>query len=350
MRRGTIWHVISNRWFSAISSYCLQASKALDLEGFENVVTPLEGSPIHEKALDSGIDVRPASSFSIWNTPFFKKLEMDIKPIYIFLYGGPETSIAKFFSRGVKLFRFRGRDNDGEQNKWLLRLAHSHIDEVIVPCEVFRSFFEDLLPCPVSVVPYGADKCSYLSSIAHDEDRPTLTVIGRLDPIKGHREFFTYFREVLDVWSGYQPPLLRIIGKEANLAVADLKEAAARADIAVTNYEIIPDMVPDIASFMVKSSLGVVCSLGSEVICRVGAEFLLNGTPIAVTDVGSLGELLFEEAGVCFSKMNPKEFGSFLQRCHSENVEMRRSRQKRAEELFSTKAMGGRLKKLVSIG
>ena len=349
MIRGTIWHIISNRWFSAISSYCLQASRALELEGFENIVTPLEGSPVHGKALDYGMDVRPVTSFNILNTPLFKKYERAIKPSYIFLYGGPETTIAKFFSREVRLVRFRGRDNDGKQNKWLLRLAHTHIDEVIVPSEGFRRFFEPSLPCPVRAIPYGADECSYLTSIAHGEGRPTLTVVGRLDPIKGHREFFSYFREVLDAWSGGQAPFLRIIGKEANLKVVDLEEAAARANLAVTNYEIIPELVPDITSIMVKTSLGVVCSLGSEVICRVGAEFLLNGTPIAVTDVGSLGELLFEDAGVCYSQMSPRDFASFLQRCHSEKVEIRLSRQRRATELFSTKAMGAHLKKLVSI-
>jgi hypothetical protein len=94
--------------------------------------------------------------------------------------------------------------------------------------------------------------------------------------------------------------------------------------------------------------LGVIPSLGSEVICRVAQEFLLCGCPIFVSGVGSLEECLFSASagssyrGLDFSS-SVQLFVQTLIQAWQESLATRQERALEAKALFSLSTMGQRL-------
>ena len=86
-------------------------------------------------------------------------------------------------------------------------------------------------------------------------------------------------------------------------------------------------------------------SIGSEVIGRVAEEFLLCGTPVIVSGVGSLNEVLFDEkAGDSYSGLDSRAAANlircWLRQAVTETTEMRADRAFRARQLFSLETMG----------
>jgi glycosyltransferase involved in cell wall biosynthesis len=140
-----------------------------------------------------------------------------------------------------------------------------------------------------------------------DFSQPLYTVIGRYDPIKGHRELLRAFSEMY-VERGFCQ--LVFIGKTQNVQAAAISSFAAevfrgevRSDgtrFCVQSADgkkrlfVCDEQFSDIALFVSKAHWGVIPSLGSEVICRVAVEFLQNGTPCLAHDVGALAEVLRE--------------------------------------------------------
>jgi hypothetical protein len=96
-----VWHLISNRWYSAISEYALRSAIALDQIGCESLLSPLAHSPLHKKALDAGLAVDPTGSFA--PTPnslrwLYRSLSR-FNPDLIICYGGPESFLLHFLPK-----------------------------------------------------------------------------------------------------------------------------------------------------------------------------------------------------------------------------------------------------------
>jgi glycosyltransferase involved in cell wall biosynthesis len=93
--------------------------------------------------------------------------------------------------------------------------------------------------------------------------------------------------------------------------------------------------------------LGVVPSLGSEIICRVAEEFLLCGTPVAVSAAGSLPEIIFPGAGFCFGAKSEVDtvqaFIEWIRTSLGESEEDKFARAAAAVQRFSLPAMASGL-------
>ena len=80
------------------------------------------------------------------------------------------------------------------------------------------------------------------------------------------------------------------------MEAASIKDYAISKGLAIDeDIVFINDFVDNVSDHIASSSVGIVSSLGSEVICRVSEEFLLCGNPIFVTDVGSLSECIYSK-------------------------------------------------------
>ena len=104
---------------------------------------------------------------------------------------------------------------------------------------------------------------------------------------------------------------------------------------------------------MSRTHLGVVCSLGSEVICRVAQEFLLCGAPIAVSGVGALKEVLRSKSfGIHYGNLSLSDSADLIReqlyRGWQETAETRKKRAELSREHFSFERMGCDLDKVFS--
>jgi glycosyltransferase involved in cell wall biosynthesis len=348
------WHLLSNPWNSAITEYALSASLALSLENYENVLTPLEGSPAELRGKALGIKVFPVKSFS----PFFwfklRAFYQSFRPEVVFLYGGKETSFSRFF-KDSKVIRFRGdaRDLEAKPLSLYYKLTQSHISAVVTPCDVITHRLKSSkIPC--RTIPLGVNtKKFHFQKTTKESDRLNLHLIARLDPIKGHRDFFKLYSLLLRTWKKQKKPFLHILGEEKGVPVKELRDYAASLGLVLdVDFQIIPYRIDNIENQLAKSDLVVIPSLGSEVICRVAEEALLCGVRIFVSGVGALEECVKENFfGASYRKKDEKEtlllLQDTLEGLLQEGAEVREQRAFLAKKFFSLDTMGKALDSLV---
>lgn len=351
-----VWHLVSNRWNSAISEYALSAAKATRLLGAENIITCLVDSPIEGRFKTSGFEIKPTESFGPGRYSRLSSICKQFIPDIIFTYGGPETTAAIFFKGKAKLIRFHGYKSDPSNAIQVAtrKLGHMHVDQVITPSHAIASGLADFVSCPIDVVTLGVDASLYQFKDLSRAPRPELLIFGRIDPVKGHREFMGLFKKILALSEarGTPRPLLKIVGLPANLSMTHLLEHAKSIGLSPQDFEIQCDRISNVAELMSKVSLGVVSSIGSEAICRVAQEFLLCGTPVVTTDVGSLPEVFSKkEFGRVYSSHQNDSAAQIifdhLLASHCEAVTDRESRARHAKHEFSIEAMSRRLEPLI---
>lgn len=350
---SVVWHVSSNRWNSAITEYALSCARALGGAGYRSVFSPTRGSPAERRALEYGLETRSFDGFGVGAMPAFWRMAGEIRPDVLITYGGTETSLAtacKGMGRRFRLIRFRGQSMPANRlvARWRHRVGNAGVDAYLAPGAILAAEMAPFVgQTPVRPVILGVDTAKFFhtSRFPGVVERPEALVVGRFDPIKGHAVMARVFRGVLDRWPESSPrPLLRVIGEEANLKLEDLTRSALDAGLRMDrDFTIERTRHPDIAGAMTRATVGCVPSLGSEIICRVAQEFLLCGTPVAVSGVGSLDEVLFPTAGMTFRGLSEESRSERLRdlmwNAWNESPAMRRSRAEAAAELFSFKAM-----------
>lgn len=289
-----------------------------------------------------GLRTYPFESFGFKGLRPFRNGLKQLKPSFIFVYGGKECSLLWANRRKVPSARFRGEDRDQEiRGRWR-QLASPRISGVLTPSVMLADLWGSLVE-GAHAVPYGVDGDTFqFEGFFERGPRPILLILGRLDPIKGHEKFFKLFKALLDCWpKPNPPPFLRIVGEPANLTKTELVESGQRIGLVYQeDFEILDERLPSVSNAMKQATCGVIPSLGSEVICRVGAEFLNCGAPLMISNVGSLPELLFPKAGIDMDRSSPQELAQFVLDSYSETVETRAMRAETAAQKYSLHAMG----------
>lgn len=360
----TVWHLISNRWNSAITEYALSAARATHLLGANTVFTSLASSPAETRAKKHELVVSSLPHFSLRHLGEFRRLASQVKPDLVVTYGGPESFLVRFLSeQKPKLWRFRGHDlvpsHGSRLNLMKTRFSHKVFDRIIVPSQFMQVNFPISTP-PVSVVPLGCDPHRFHRTPQQGKVRNMeMLLLGRLDPVKGHREFFPVVKKIIQLWQNQAAdlphPYLHIVGEPANLGVDELARIANNHGLREgVDFVLEGKRLPKVADLMSRAVLGVIPSLGSEVICRVGEEFLLCGTPVAVSGVGSLEEILFSEsAGVSYRGLSLDDSAqlifNLLRKSFFETEDEKKNRARQALEEFSLQRMGQNFEALMRI-
>ncbi len=345
-----VWIINSVSWNSAISEYALNLSRSIK-DDYEVTLSLLEGKAPSQRASNFDITCINFESFSLINLAVFKRIEKAIDPDIVICFSGAESFLARFLSKNRKLIRFKGRDDDvGKAIDG--GFANRYIDHFLFPCELIASA-SLLVNSRFTKIFLGCDDKKFEPKENKIQDRPSLLILGRLDPVKGHTKFIDLFAEFLNISSLSPKPILKIIGKDANLKASDITDYAASKGLKLgEDIVVINDFLENIVDHIASSSIGVVSSLGSEVICRVSEEFLLCGVPVFVSNVGSLRECIFsKEAGTVFSydnyKKSIKDLELLLQKSIEEDFETKKKRALEARNYFSFKAMNSSFNELV---
>lgn len=338
------WHVISNRWFSAVTGYALQTARALECLQYQNIFTTIPHSPAAKKAQHYGFAVETLPDFHWYRLPSIQTLKRGIASDLTITYGGPESFLLGASGKmdGSTLVRFRGADRDMQRDVWAWeqRLSHRHFSGLVTPNTLLAHKFQRVFPNSVVTIPYGVSEQDFFPVPKSPTADLRLCILGRLDPVKGHREFLPLFKQLL----GELPHLkLVIVGEAANLTREQIATEARRLQIADDRLEWHAERIQDLNQFINQCDVGVICSLGSEVICRVGEEFLMAGKPVLVSGVGALNELVQEPLlGVSYDRTSPHaaiKIRTALQQWRQESPAVQEQRAARARQLFGLKAV-----------
>ena len=343
-----IMHIVSNRWNSAICEYAVSSALAHKLLGHDVTCVGLGGAPYLKRT--QSMNTAAVKSFSPMGWSSLKAVFLKVKPDLVVTYGGPETTLASFCpSPTYGIIRVRGNDVPRANSIDALfhELSHTKIKVLVTPSRKMAEDLKKISKIPTEFIQIGLDEASFvLSSTWTKQTTPELLIFGRFDPIKGHENFMKIFKRLLDLWETPNKPRLKIVGLPANLSTEEMRGACLRQGLMVgRDVEIISEKISDVPKLLSSVTLGVVSSLGSELICRVAEEFLMCGTPVFLSGVGSLEETLCESGfGNSYKDLADDDAALKLKECltayASESPEVRRERSVLAAKHFSIAAMG----------
>ena len=290
----SIWIMTSNRWNSAICEYALNAGLALQRRGWNVLATGLKGKAFDDRAQLEGLPTAAFNSFGIAGTRSFVQTLKAATPNFILTTAGPETTLACSLSKKPKILRLRADDRDYNPHSKKRRFFFPHrIASYIVPAPSYKAKL-DTDGRPVFDAMLGCDTKKFFHKPPASRERPIVTIFGRFDPVKGHGAFFLFYSQLLRYWPKALPrPLLKVVGEAANISRREMISLAGDVGLSPgDDMQLIDERIRDPAALLSETHVGVICSQGSEIICRVAEEFLLCGTPIFVSGVGALSDCL----------------------------------------------------------
>lgn len=293
------------------------------------------------------------TDFKITSLGFAQKIYREFNPDITVCFGGPESVIANLIERSFgkrNIIRFRGHAlNEGALSRFRERLSVKFSRGIVVPGRAIELSIRAINPKKrVEMIALGCDQNIFKITRSQLNENRDLLVVGRLDPVKGHERSFEIYSVFKSLWKqkygDLYLPKLKIIGESANLYPENLHSSANRVGLRDgIDYRIINEKVPNIAEEMETSLIGIVPSIGSEYICRVAEEFLLVGTPVFVSGVGSLEDCLFPGAGVTYLGSSIRDSAESLvvlaDQTIREKFETKVLRQEEAARRYSLPAM-----------
>jgi glycosyltransferase involved in cell wall biosynthesis len=252
----------------------------------------------------------------------------------------------------TRRIRFRGQNfHDSWKFRLAVKLSQGYFDYFVAPSKWLAEKLTHATDLEHVHIDLGMDEEKF-KVLDIDRREIILTLVARFDPIKGHRRFFKIFSKVMRNWPvGLDAPVLRLIGREENISIPQLRSWGKELEIDKF-ISIETKRIEQIEEEMNRTTLAIIPSLGSEVICRSAYEFLLCGCPIFVSGAGSLQETIKTPLfGHCYEDRSDDEVAELLLACitdaHKETKEVRAMRSHDANKYYSFQSMGHSLKQLL---
>jgi glycosyltransferase involved in cell wall biosynthesis len=302
--------IIDVRWYNACADFAIKQAQGLIMAGEDVLLLVNPGSPPAKKARELGLETNEEIEFSrtgnfIWGTRRLREIAGKFGADVVMAHRGESHLTAGLASRSgrFKVARFRGDVRPPRRNilsNWLnMRMTNG----IAVSSERLKIEYERryrLDGIPVQVIYPGLDLGNFELKSSRDALRrhfglnsegKVIGIVGRFSPVKGHR----YFIEAAKLVSLKHPASQFVIaGGDAQLTNSELQTMAAA--LKVPNMKIM-GFVENVYELMATFDIGVVASLGSEMICRVLLEYFASGAAVVGTSVNQISELMLVSNG-----------------------------------------------------
>jgi glycosyltransferase involved in cell wall biosynthesis len=316
-----IIQVVNVRWYNATAWYALSLSRLLVDAGHEVKVLALAGTEPFAKARDMGLDTQAAALNSVnpahllRESRQLRRLIHEFRPQVVNCHRGEGMLLwgqMKLLEKSFALVRTRGDQRSPRRNMFNRYLYARLCDAVIATnsstlaqCREFFSLDE----AGLFMIPGGVDRKRFAFNpearmklrrrYGISEGDVTLGLVGRFDPVKGHKELFDAIALIRDglrrlTPSGPGPFRLMLLGFPANISLERMRGLLQERGL--VERTIITGKVDNVAEHMSCLDLAVAASQGSEAIARAALELMSCGIPLISTDVGVMPDLLASEA------------------------------------------------------
>jgi len=330
-RRLNVLQLINVRWYNACAYYAVTLSSALRRRGHQVTVAGDPSSPPLLKAKALGLSVHEdlcLSHTSPWMIAYNVKRIGDLVERedidLVNAHRGESHLVAalakKVGKRAVPLVRTRGDVRAPKDNFFSRYLNGALTDGIITTCEVLKKSYIENLQMPedkVTSVPVGVDTDVFSPRESDETWKEKLSIpqgslvvgiVGRLSPVKGHRYFIQAAEHVLKQLPGVT---FVICGEDAQIKAEQLKREVGDKNIE-GNFRFL-GRVKDVREIISVFDVGVVCSVGSETICRVALECMSMGKPVVGTGVNAIPEVVRHRInGLVVEPKNPQELASAI--------------------------------------
>jgi glycosyltransferase involved in cell wall biosynthesis len=292
------------RWYNACADFAIQQAVGLQRLGHEILLMANPGTPPAAEARNAGLSVAEDVDFASKN--IFRSVRRlmgiarDFRADVLFAHRGESHLIGALASRKTDcpIARFRGdvRPPRGDPFSRMLNEKMTH--GIAVSTEHLKSEYENrfkLNGIPLKVIYPGIDASSFRtagsgsqlkSQFALNPGQMVIGIVGRLSPVKGHRCFL----KAAKIISEKNPDVQFVVaGEDAQVSAAELKNYAA--DLGLPNLRFF-GRIDNIEDLISSFDIGVIASVGSEMICRVLMEYFAAGIGVVATRVNQLEELV----------------------------------------------------------
>jgi glycosyltransferase involved in cell wall biosynthesis len=302
-----ILQIIDGRCCEAIADFVIQQSRALINLGEEVVVLDSFGNAeIGQIELNATERKLISSLSSIAQFPAnifrFAKFVARLNPDIVIVHQGESHFVAAFgiWKSGLKitLVRFRW---DNRLRKGISLLArfvtNRHTCGIGASSERARQYISgQFKKAQVGIFYPGVDTNYYqpltrnrkLEAKYHlTDENLVIGLIGRLEPIKGHRSFIEASKLIS---LRYPKARFLIAGEEGSVKIENLKTLTDKWRI--TDRFIFINKVEDIRKVYSLCDIGVIATIGYEPISRVLLEYMALGIPVIGTNINQTPDIL----------------------------------------------------------
>ncbi|MEA2081848.1 MAG: glycosyltransferase family 4 protein [Elusimicrobiota bacterium] len=321
------------RWDSGITSYALASAEALKGRGHKVIFAGLAGKAPVLQAEKRGIETAEISSAaSLFALRGIIK-DNDVKVLNV--HDGKShalASAAKIICGGLRLIRTYADARPVRKHRFLWKQT----DFFISAAEFIKDdFLKKGLPAEKTGVVYqGAnDVLQREVNPAVLSGKHNVSIVGRLDPVKGHD---TFISAAALVAKSFPDTFFYVIGAEKNVKINQLKALAKKCGVKNVAFT---EFVRDAAAYMKSSDIGVIASSGSEAVSRAAVEWMACGKPLVATTAGCLSELVEDgKTGLIVETNNYEAMAAAIEKLLKAadlREKMGRAAQKRAESMFA---------------
>jgi len=307
-----VLNLISIRWYNACAQYALSIARALNQEGSELYFAGCPGSPAITRAGEEGFTEIPDINLASSNPLVFLLSVQRLKQFcrekgiqVVFSHSGPDHlagALIKIALSGLCYHIDVRADIRRPKNHFLNRFLYCRgSDRHLVPSRFMRAYFTDfgIAPEAVDYLPPCINTDHFRPRTAPSVLRQQLGltdtdilfgVVARLDPVKGH----SVVMEAANRLSERRDIHFLISGDTFSVRPEGLRlllNEKAKKQVHFLNR------VPDVRPLLQALDVGLISSIGSEAICRIGLEMAAAGLPIIGTRVNSIPEMIDDEKG-----------------------------------------------------
>lgn len=349
MKKLRIIQVANVRWFNATAWYALTLARLLGEAGHDVLALVLPGTETAEKArgmececLD--MDINSTNPLvSARQSLRLKTLVKDFRPDIVNCHRGEGMilwGMLKAAGSDFALVRTRGDQRPPKPN-FANRYLHAKLADAVIATNSRTALQCRELLClreeHVHMIAGGADRAVFKSDPqARAEVRQrygiadheiVVGLLGRFDPVKGHKELMEAFGKIQGGLNGRADSLrLMLVGHPANISAEEMRLLADA--LRIGRQTIVTGRVDDVAAHINAMDVGVIASQGSEAIARAAFEIMSCGVPLIGTDVGVMPDLLAPHA--LAGRGNADELASLLGRAAAdENFRLLLQREQR---------------------
>lgn len=301
-----VLHVVGIRWWSAIAAYALDLATAQTRRGREVSLALTLDSPAVDRARERGLAVIArfgpgvAAQAALAGALRRRVAAGVVDVVHVHTGEGHlAAELARWGRRDVALVRTRGDIRPPRGTPWNRRL-HRSVDAAVSSAGFLLDGWDrvrvpdgrrHVVHLGVDLEHFAPDRLPDRDAARHalelPDDAMVVGVVARLSPVKGHE---TVLRALAALGDDGPPVHLLISGESAQLTPDDLRATAT--ELGVADRVRFAERVDDVREVFAAIDVGVVASLGSEAICRVGGEMMAAGVPVVASRVSVLPEMV----------------------------------------------------------
>ena len=227
--------------------------------------------------------------------------------------GFPLLVLLRRQRKDFALIRTRGTTRPLRSGWWNRRLHQEWIEALIVPAQVIADQVSQVVTLPpqrLRVIYYPAPETHPLPAGALEKQRyamefdipphhRVLGIVGRIRSIKGQHLLLQSFARLKERYP--ETSLLMLYRDTTEMEPEWQAVQQALDDLNLRDSVHLCGERSDVLEIMHYVDVGVVSSVGSEVICRVAVEFFSVGTPVVAFPTGALPEIVRDRVTGCIA-------------------------------------------------